>query len=392
MKQEITYNFDDPPTRQGTYTEKYAARKSRFGRADVTPLWVADMDLPAPNFLTAALQERVGHPLYGYTEQYDAIFSAIQWWMQDQHAVAIERTWILLSPSVVTSICMAIQTSTEPGDSVALLSPVYGPFFTTVTSNGRSVVDCPLVVREGRHQIDFAGLEKALAQPAVKLLLFCNPHNPGGRVWTPDELEQVASLCAANGVVLFCDEIHSDIVYPPHRNSSIFSITGTHPHTIQAHSIGKTFNASGLQASFCIIADPGLRQHFRQVQNAGHAGDVNLLGKTALASVLSPQGAEYKRQLVTYLHENTREVCRRMSAINGVRVMEPESTFLVWCDLRNHGPWQEVLKRLIKNAGVALSGGTFFGPAGEGWFRINCAHPRSQLYAAIDRIASEFSP
>ena len=391
MDQEITGNFDDPPSRAGTYTEKYGARQGRFGRADVSPLWVADMDLPAPAFLTDALHERVSHPLYGYTEQYDAVFAAIQWWLKDQHGVGIERKAILLSPSVVTSICLAIQAYTEPGDSVAVLSPVYGPFFTTVTSNGRSVADCPLLVRASRHHIDFAQLEKTLARPAVKLLLFCNPHNPGGRVWTANELEQVSSLCAANGVVLFCDEIHSDIVYPPQRHTSIFSIAGAHPHSIQAHSIGKTFNASGLQASFCCIADPNLRQRFRQAQNRVHAGDINLLGKTAIATALSPPGVEYKRQLVAYLQENTRAVCRRMGVIRGVEIMEPQSTFLVWCDFRRHGPWQEVSKRLINNAGVALSGGTFFGPAGAGWFRINCAHPRSQLYPAIDRIASEFN-
>lgn len=391
MDQKVIYNFDDSPSREGTYTEKYEARRRLFGRADVTPLWVADMDLPAPAFLANALQERVLHPLYGYTEQYEAVFSAIQWWLKDQHRVDIDRSAILLSPSVVTSICLAIQTCTEPGDSVALLSPVYGPFFTTVTSNGRNLVDCPLLVREGRHHIDFFQLEKDLARPDVKLLLFCSPHNPGGRVWTPDELEQVLSLCAANGVVLFCDEIHSDIVYPPHCNSSIFSIAGAHPHSIQAHSIGKTFNVSGLQASFCCIADPNLRKRFCRVQNAAHAGDVNLFGKTAIATALSPQGAEYKRQLVAYLYDTTREVCRRMGAIKGIEVMEPQSTFLVWCDFRRHGTWQEVSRRLVDYSGVALSGGTFFGPAGAGWFRINCAHPRCELYPAIDRIASEFN-
>ena len=391
MEQKLIYNFDNSPSREGTCTEKYEACQRLFGRADVTPLWVADMDLPAPAFLTNALQERVSHPLYGYTEQYDAVFAAIQWWLKDQHGVGIDQEAILLSPSVVTSMCMAIQAYTEPGDSVALLSPIYGPFFTTVINNDRSVADCPLLVREGRHHIDFAQLDKILAQPAVKLLLFCSPHNPGGRVWTPDELEQVSSLCAVNGVVLFCDEIHSDIVYPPHHNTSIFSIANAHSHTIQAHSIGKTFNASGLQASFCCIVDPNLRQRFSQVQNAAHAGDINLLGKTAITTLFSPQGVEYKRQLLAYLYENTREVCRRMGAIKGVEVMEPQATFLVWCDFRRHGSWQEVSRRLVNNAGVALSGGTFFGPAGAGWFRINCAHPRRQLYPAIDRIVSEFS-
>lgn len=390
MDQNIIYDFDNPPSREGTFTEKYDARQHFFGNPDAVPLWVADMDLQAPAFLTYALSERVAHPLYGYTEQYDLVFDAIQWWMSDQHGIDVDRKWILLSPSVVTSMCLAVQAYTEPGDAVALLSPVYGPFFTTSTGNGRIIADCPLLIQNGRHEIDFAKLEEVLARPDVKLLMFSNPHNPGGRVWSREELERISSLCADNGVVLFSDEIHSDIVYPPHRNTSMLSIETARPHTIVTHSIGKTFNASGLQASFCILPDAGIRQRFRKAQNAVHVGDVNLLGKTALCTALSPQGAEYKRQLVAYLRENTLEVCRRINAIDKVSAMVPEATFLVWCDFRPLGPWQDTFKRLVHNAGVALSGGTFFGPAGEGWFRINCAHPRAQLYPAVDRIVQEF--
>lgn len=390
MGQKLNYNFDESPSRKGTFAEKYDACKRFFGMDDVVPLWVADMDLSAPAFLTDALRERIEHPLYGYTEQYDGVFDAIQWWMNDQHQAEIDRKSILLSPSVVTSMCLAVQTCTEPGDAVALLSPVYGPFFTTATTNGRIVVDCPLRVENSRHIVDFEKLEKTLARSEVKLLMFCNPHNPGGRVWTPDELSRVARLCSTHGVVLFCDEIHSDIVYPPNRNTSILTVEESRFNTIMTHSIGKTFNASGLQASFCVIPDPALRRRFRKIQTAAHAGDINLLGKIALAAALSPEGAEYKRQLVAYLRENTREVCRRMSMIATVDVMEPQSTFLVWCDFRTFGPWQETFRRMLEHAGVALSGGRFFGPAGEGWFRINCAHPRRQLYPAIDQLAAEF--
>jgi cystathionine beta-lyase len=390
MDQEIIYNFDEPPSRKGTFTEKYDARKRMFGAPDAVPLWVADMDLPAPRFLTEALMERITHPLYGYTEQYAEVFDAIQWWMNDQHEVDIDRKWIVLSPSVVSSMCIAIQACTEPGDAVALLSPVYGPFFTTAKDNGRNIADCPLLIKDGQHQIDFTVLEETLARAEVKLLMFSNPHNPGGRVWSRTELEKVASLCAANGVVFFCDEVHADIVFPPNRNTCGLAINEALPCTILAHSIGKTFNTSGLLASFCIIANPNIRQRFRRVLTSVHSGDINLIGKTALAAALTPQGAEYKRQLIAYLHENTREVSRRMRSLENVMVMEPQSTFLVWCDFRKIGSWQEVFKRLLNEAGVALSGGTFFGPSGEGWFRINCAHPRSQLYPAIDRIIDAF--
>ncbi|HSR88327.1 MAG TPA: PatB family C-S lyase, partial [Pontiella sp.] len=366
------------------------ARERFFGSAAVEPFWVADMDLPTPSFLVDRLRDRLAHPMFGYTEQYEAVFDAIVWWMNSQHRAAVDPKWILLSPSVVTSISIAVQSLTEPGDSVIVLSPVYGPFFSCTKANGRNVVDCPLRIEQGRFELDFTTLEKTMAHANVKLLLLCNPHNPGGRVWSGSELAQLARLCAANNVILFSDEIHCDIVYPPHSHTSILNIAAAAGNCIVAHSIGKTFNTSGLQASFAIVPDAALRRRFRAGLERGHAGDVNLLGKVALASALSPEGADYKQQLVAYLHESIRQVCEKLQVLKNVDVMMPEATFLVWCDFRTYGMWPEVFRRLIHKAGVALSGGTFFGPAGEGWFRINCAHPRSQLLPALDRIIAEF--
>lgn len=389
MEKEITYDFDTPVSRAGTHAEKYEARQRYFGKADAEPFWVADMDLPTPAFLVDALRGRVGHPMFGYTEQYDAVFDAIIWWMREQHGVEVQREWISLSPSVVTSISMAIQCYTQPGEAVAVLSPVYGPFFSCANANGRRVADCHLKVGDGRFEIDFGALGAILSQPETKLLLLCNPQNPGGRVWSTGELQRLVGLCAENGVVLFSDEIHCDIVYPPHRHNSLLATEAAHATGLVAHSIGKTFNASGLQSSFAIIPDPALRTCFRAAVEKVHAGDVNLLGKVALASALSPAGAEYKRQLGAYLRENTRLVYEKLRGA-GIPAMLPEATFLVWGDFRGFGPWQEVFKRLLNDANVALSGGNFFGPAGEGWFRINCAHPRAQLLAAVDRIVAVF--
>jgi cystathionine beta-lyase len=248
-----------------------------------------------------------------------------------------------------------------------------------------------MLVKDGRFELDVPMLGSLLARPEVKLLLLCNPHNPGGRVWSIDELELLARLCAENNVTLFSDEIHCDIVYSPARHNSLLNIEAARGIGIVAHSIGKTFNASGLQASYTVIADPDLRTRFRAGLERSHAGDVNLLGKVALANALSPAGADYKQQLVAYLHENTRRVCEKFQSLEAVDVMVPEATFLVWCDFRKFGRWQDINKQLIRDAGVALSGGTFFGPAGEGWFRINCAHPRSQLLPAVDRIVAAFS-
>ena len=390
MEKKVIYDFDAVISREGTFAEKYDARKRFFGSAEVEPFWVADMDLPTPAFLVDRLRDRLAHPMFGYTEQYEAVFDAIVWWMKYQHGAVVEPKWISLSSSVVTSISIAVQSLTQPGDTVIVLSPVYGPFFSCTKANGRTVADCPLRIGQGRFEIDFAVLEKTMAQADVKLLMLCNPHNPGGRVWSKAELAQIARLCAANDVILFSDEIHCDIVYPPHSHTSMLNIAESGGNCIVAHSIGKTFNTSGLQASFVIVPDAALRKRFRAGLERAHTGDVNLLGKVALASALSPEGAEYKQQLVAYLHENIRQVCEKLQALKGVDVMMPEATFLVWCDFRKHGKWPDVFRRLIHKAGVALSGGKFFGPAGEGWFRINCAHPRSQLLPAVDRIIAEF--
>jgi cystathionine beta-lyase len=390
MDQKIISDFDRLLSREGTYSEKYDARRRYFGKADVEPFWVADMDLPTPDFVIEALRRRLDHPMLGYTEQYDAVFDSIIRWMNERNGTAVEANWIALSPSVVTSICNAVQAFTDPGDSVAVLSPVYGPFFSCISVNDRETADCPLLVRDGRFRIDCPVLAEILERPEVKLLLLCNPQNPGGRVWEEHELRQLVECCAANGVTVFSDEIHSDIVYPPNRHASLLRIPGAEKIGLTAHSIGKTFNTSGLHASFVIIPDPQLRSRFRKSAERTHTGDINLLGKAAIEAALSPAGEEYRRQLVEYLRENTLQVSDRLRQL-GIEVMVPEATFLVWSDFRKFGPWKEVFRRLVHEANVALSGGTFFGPAGEGWFRINCAHPRPLLLPAVERVVDVFS-
>lgn len=386
--ESIIFDFDVVVERRGTGAEKYEALERLFGDTEADPFWVADMDLASPGFLVDALRERLSHPIFGYTETDTAVYSAIEWWMKSEHGLSVKREWISLSPSVVTSISMAVQALSAPGDAVVLLSPVYGPFFNAIRDNGRRVVDHPMVVERGRYEVDFEALEKALAPTEVTLLLLCNPHNPGGRVFSREELTELVRLCERHSVMIFCDEIHSDIVFHPHRHMPLLSIPGAAERAVVAHSIGKTFNTSGLQASFVFAADKALRQAFTSCQDRAHAGGVNLLGKLALRILLSEQGAAYKHQLVRYLHQNTASVCTLMEAVPGVLVMRPEATYLVWMDLRALGSAETVMRRLLQQAKVALSGGRFFGPAGEGWFRFNCAHPRTLLLDAAERVAS----
>ena len=383
--------FDEPVFREGTHADKYDLRERLFGRGDVAPFWVADMDLPSPAFLAEALARRVAHPLFGYTTAYDEVFDAICWWMHAEHGLALTADQLRLSPSVVTSIATAIAALSAPRDRVVVMPPVYGPFLSLPPRSARRVLECPLRIADGRHTIDFDRLDFLLHSERPALLLFCSPHNPGGRVWTMDELSRLVTACRDAGTKIFCDEIHCDIVYPPARHVPLLTVPGARDIAICAHSIGKTFNTSGLQASFVMVCNEVLQQRFADAAEQAHAGGVNLLGKVALETVLSKKGAQYKRSLVDYLGENAALVCDILSAVPGLLPMRPEGTFLVWCDFSAFGPWPAVQRRLVNEAGVALSGGSFFGAAGEGWFRMNIAHPRKPLLAAAQRIAAVFS-
>ena len=387
----MTIDFDREISRLGTGAEKYEAREALFGKADVEPFWVADMDLPTPAFVTSALKKRLDHSMFGYTTVADEVYRAILWWQETQHRVTLEKNWIRLSPSVVTSIALAVQSLSAPGDGVVVFSPVYGPFFFVTEHNQRKVLDQPLQLKDGQYAMDFDALERCFSEDRPSLLLLCNPHNPGGRVWRESELRRLVALCRAHNVKIFSDEIHCDIVYAPARHTSLLTIDEAQDICIVAHSIGKTFNTSGLNASWVMIPNNEIRKGFVDAQELSHCGGVNLLGKIALASALTPEGAQYKTELVAYLQGNTRESAAALQRIPDANIMVPEATFLLWCDFREFGRWPTVMKRLIHEANVALSGGTFFGPAGQGWFRLNCAHPRKKLIAASERIVATFS-
>lgn len=385
-------NFDEKISRLHTHAEKYEARKTMFGKEDVEPFWVADMDLPTPSFVTEKMTSRLQHSMFGYTTSPDSLFSAIQWWWKTEHGVSIDREWIRLSPSVVTSISMAIQSVTKPGDGVAIFSPIYGPFFFATELNQRKVLDIPLLIEQGQYAIDFDLLERCFQKETPALLFLCSPHNPGGRVWSETELRRLVSLCHKYGVKIFSDEIHCDIVYAPNSHCSILSIEEAKDICMVAHSIGKTFNTSGLCASFVAIPNPSIRKAFGVAQDKSHCGAINLLAKVAMEAAFSPQGVEYKTLLTAYLKDNIERAVTELETIPGAKIMMPQATFLVWCDFRTLGNWPTIMKKLIHEANVALSGGTFFGPVGKGYFRLNCAHPKKPLLAAVERIVKTLTP
>jgi cystathionine beta-lyase len=271
------------------------------------------------------------------------------------------------------------------------MTPVYGPFFTAVQSTGRKLIDYPLPVKNNRFIFDGNSFERAIKNSRPAALLFCNPHNPGGRVWTKSEIETIVKICVQNSVKIISDEIHSDIIFSPSVHTSILTVDDAKNISIAAHSAGKTFNTAGLDASFVMIPNPEIKALFDKEAAAGHTGNINIFGKTALCAALTPCGAEYKKLLIDHLKQSTSMVCRQLQEEPRIKVMVPEATYLVWADFSALGQWPAVMRLLLHDAKVALSGGTFFGPAGKGWFRINCAHPSSQLQPAVNRIIQTFN-
>jgi cystathionine beta-lyase len=391
MKTTMIPDFDLPVNREATDAAKYDARRRIFGNNTIQPLWVADMDLPAPPFLQDALIKRIQHPCFGYTVQSRALKKSVQWWMREEHAVTVGPEEILFSPSVVTTMSNAVAAFTKKGEGIALFSPVYERFYSSIINLKRTVVNIPLLLDQGRYHIDFAAFEQACRNGSVKMVLFCNPHNPSGRVWSKEELTELVRICCENKVLLLADEIHSDIIFPANIHTSLLVIDGAQQCTLLAHSIGKTFNCSGLQPSFVLIPDHQLRKRFHAETQRAHTGDINLLAKVAIQTLFSKEGQQYKKALIHHLQENRDLLTRRLDPLKGLSMMIPEATFLAWLDFRGIGlPHKEIQQKLIAEAGLGFSDGLVYGPAGEGWFRLNFAVAREELEKAIGKLEKTF--
>lgn len=383
--------FDQIYDRTGT-SEKYDLRERLFGRADVTPMWVADTDFLAPHCVQAALLDRVNHPLYGYQVlRPKETLCAIVGWLETLHGLTVSEEHVLLSPSVVTSMGVAVDAFTQAGDGVGLFTPVYPPFFNIPQYNDRQAVSIPLRKQASRYHIDFEALEKLL--PHLKLLIFSHPHNPSGRVWLRDELAQLLTMCQRAGVIIFSDEIHADLVHAPNQHCPFLSLPGAKDTVVMAHSIGKTFNCAGLRASYVVIPSEKLREQFFAAQKKTHTDEISCLGKVAIAAALSDGGLAYRKALLPYLAENIDLVCSILGdGLPQVQVMRPESTFLVWVDFSALPFSEDILRsRLIDEAGVGFSDGKSFGEPGVGFYRINIGLQKRILISALERVVNVLS-
>jgi cystathionine beta-lyase len=378
--------FDEIIPRENTDCAKYDHRLNRFGRPDILPMWVADMDFRAPDCVREALQELVEHNLYGYHLKTERYYRAIVDWWARRHRYTVDPAGIVFSPGVVPALSHLVQALTAKGDGVILQPPVYHPFFWAVEVNERRLVLNPLVERGGEYAIDFDDLETKARQ--AKLLILCTPHNPVGRVWRREELARVADICLRHGVTILSDEIHNDLVYRPLTHVPMASLSPEVERiTVTCHAASKTFNLAGLSTAYVMIPEPELRQAFTPVRDALHVEALNPFGLRAMEAAFT-RGEPWLEALLEYLAGNyrmLRDYCK--SQLPPVGMSPLEGTYLAWLDFRRYGFSREELRdRIIQKAGLALNDGPMFGPGGEGFQRMNLACPRAMLRQALDRL------
>lgn len=377
--------LDAEINRKGTNCEKWDHCEKYFGKKDLLPMWVADMDFPTAPAVVEALAERVQHPIYGYTDHAEAEKQAEADWIARRYGLKISPEWILYSPGVVDSIFFCVRALTNPGDPILIQPPVYGPFFRAIEIFDRKLVKNPLIRSENTWNMDFELLEKQMSN-GVKLMILCNPHNPVGRVWSRDEMQRLVDLANRFGVTIVCDEIHADFNLSGASHTRILSLKDAQKH-IMLTSATKSFNLAGLRQSSAIVPDADLRARLQAEIERAHAGSPNIFGATAQMAAYT-HGDEWMDAVVEYVREN------RDFAVDFIRTRIPEikcepqdGTYLMWLDCTGVGmSHEEFFDRLIQEAGVALNSGLDYGEAGRGFFRFNLATQASRVKAALEKI------
>ena len=389
-----TYNFDKIINRKGTNCLKYDYAVERGKPADVLPLWVADMDFTVSEEITKSLHAAVDHGIYGYTQPKDAYYNAITNWMEKNHNWKTKREWIMKTPGVVFALGAAVKAFTKPGDAVLIQNPVYYPFTNIIRDNDRRVIDNTLVyekrVTEGKSQysIDYEDFERKIVQENIKLFILCNPHNPGGRVWTREELQYLGEICLRHHVIVVSDEIHNDFVYPGFEHTVFANVDPRFAEfTVTCTAPSKTFNLAGLQISNIFISNETLREAFqKEIDKTGY-DEPNALGAVACEAAYRG-GQEWLDQLRAYLLENLNFLRAYLQEkIPQIHLVEPEGTYLVWLDCSELGiSGKELDQFIVEKAGLWLDGGAMFGPSGADFQRVNIACPRATLELALDKL------
>lgn len=384
------FDFETVIERRGTSCVKWDQTGERFGVKDLFPMWVADMDFKAPEAVIQALRERVEHGIYGYTFHPESCWEAVTSWIETRHGWNIPSAdWYAPTPGVVPALAVTLLAFTQPGDRVIMQTPVYHPFWWVIESNGRRVSANSLRFDGERFTLDLEDLERRASDPRATVLFFCSPHNPSGRVWTREELTAVAEICLRHNLLIVSDEIHSDIVYAPHRHIPMASLDPEiAARTITCMAPSKTFNIAGLASSYAILPDPEKRALFKAFLHDNLDLSVNLFGIVAMEAAYR-HGGPWLEALLEVLGENLAFADRFLREnIPGMKLVKPEGTYIPFVDCRGMGLDPQALADFLTHrAGVAMNAGTMFGPEGAGFARLNVATPKSLLREGLERIA-----
>lgn len=380
----MTFDFDTPVQRRGSSSYKWDSRPELPD--DMLPLWVADMDFKVAPPILEALQRRLDNGVFGYTYVPQEYYDAITRWFCSRHGWNISRSEVIYTSGVVPAISAIIKALCPVGSKVLICTPVYNCFFSSIRNNGCVALECPLTRVGDTYIIDFDALEECASDPDCKLLLLCNPHNPACRVWTAQELRKIDEICNRNGVTVVSDEIHCELVFPPHRYTPFATVASTQ-NWVACISPSKAFNIAGLQIANIVCPDDELREKIDRAININEVCDVNSFSIYALMAAYN-SGAPWLEALLPYIYDNYL-LLRDLFAkeLPQFTVLRLEGTYLAWVDLRSIGkPTMELEEDLIEKCGVWINAGSMYGADGEGYIRINLATQRTRLLEALNRL------
>ncbi|MEE4198333.1 MAG: PatB family C-S lyase [Bacteroidales bacterium] len=382
----MQYNFDKIINRDRTASVKFDLRKEVFGKADILPMWVADMDFETPGFVIEALRKRLDHPVLGYSYRPDSYYHSIINWVKRRHRWTIKQEWISFSPGIVPAINMAMMAFTEPGDKIIVQPPVYHPFFSAIKNNHRVQVENPLKLKKDRYFMDFEDLKVKLKN--ARMILLSNPHNPGGSVWTKEELQTLGDLCVENDVLIMADEIHSDLVFKPAKYVPMASVSPEIARqTVTFIAPSKTFNMAGLATSSVITSNPSLKEKYDQMLDTIHIGMGNIFGTVASEAAYT-HGDEWLDELLEYLSQNMDYTEQFITDyLPEIKIIRPEGTYLMWLDCSGLDLKNKDLKDfMIQDAGLGFNDGRMFGTGGEQFMRMNVACPKVTIKQALTKL------
>ena len=386
-------NFDEKIERRGTHSNKWDMMEHKYGVSpdDGIPMWIADMDFRPPECVQKAVHDLSEHGIYGYYGDDTTFKESIKWWMKNRHNWELDTEWIFSTHGLVNGAALCIETFSEPGDRIILFTPVYHSFFKVIKAANRKILECPLVNNKGRYEFDFSSYDK-LMTGKEKIVILCSPHNPGGRVWSKQELKEVADFAQRHDLILISDEIHHDIVYPEAKHIPMTSVDGNiHDRLIMMTATTKTFNIAGAHTGNVIIPDERLREEFKLKIDALGISP-NSFGLFMAKAAYSPEGAVWVDNLIKYLDGNRQIFDNAISKIPGLDTMKLEGTYLAWVDFSKTGmAQQEFVDRVQNTAKIAANLGQTFGENGSSFLRFNFATTTENVNIAVERLGNAFS-